>query len=45
MVCPSLIDIKSSIINLQNKSVQYGYSNPNLMNSFDAEFGFDPNGF
>lgn len=48
MVCPSLIDIKSDIMKLQNKSTQYGYSNPNFTNSgFDSgmDFGFNPNGF
>jgi len=34
MVCPSLIDIKTNIITLQNKSVQNGYSNPNLSNGY-----------
>ena len=43
MVCPSLIDIKSDIMNLQNKSVQYGHSNPNFQAS--PSFGFNPNGF
>jgi fumarate reductase iron-sulfur subunit len=37
MVCPSLIDIKSDIMALQNKSVQQGYSNPNLATN---SFGF-----
>ncbi len=49
MVCPSFIDIKTDIMNLQNKSVQYGHSNPNLMGGFDfqgnQDFGFNPNGF
>ena len=50
IVCPAHIDIKSDIINLQNKSVQYGHSNPNLTNSFNSSLdfssgGFNPNGF
>jgi fumarate reductase iron-sulfur subunit len=44
MVCPSLIDIKTDIMMLQNKSVQYGYQNPNLTSGFDTgiDFGFNP---
>lgn len=48
MVCPEHIDIKNDIMMLRNKSVQLGYSDPNMMN-FDfqgsQDFGFDPNGF
>lgn len=51
LVCPQNIDPKSDIMNLQNISVQNGYTNPN-MQSFDAnmgfdmsDMGFDPNGF
>lgn len=49
LVCPQGIDPKSDIIQLQNISVQNGYSNPytqNLdFNSFGDDFGFNPNGF
>lgn len=57
MVCPAHIDIKNNIMQLRNKSAQYGYSDPNMMNfnsgfdlggdSFgtDQNFGFNPNGF
>jgi fumarate reductase iron-sulfur subunit len=47
MVCPSLIDIKSDIMKMQNKSIQFGYTNPNLVDTFNAnmDFGFNPNGF
>ncbi|MEA3353740.1 MAG: 2Fe-2S iron-sulfur cluster-binding protein [Campylobacterota bacterium] len=52
MVCPSHIDIKGGIMQLRNKSVQFGYTDPNIT-SFDGgldfqnttSFGFDPNGF
>ncbi|MEA3290311.1 MAG: 2Fe-2S iron-sulfur cluster-binding protein [Campylobacterota bacterium] len=52
MVCPSHIDLKGGIMQLRNKSVQFGYTDPN-MTSFDGgldfqnttSFGFDPNGF
>ena len=40
MVCPSLIDIKNDIMQLQNKSVQYGHSNPMFMNSMDFGLQF-----
>ena len=43
-VCPSLIDIKSNIIYLRNKSAQFGYNDPNMY-SDNISFGFDPNGF
>ena len=50
LVCPQGIDPKADIIQLQNISVQNGYSNPytqNLdFNSFGDDFGgFNPNGF
>ena len=50
LVCPQGIDPKADIIQLQNISVQNGYSNPytqNLdFNSFEDDFGgFNPNGF
>ena len=50
LVCPQGIDPKADIIQLQNISVQNGYSNPytqNLdFNSFEVDFGgFNPNGF
>jgi len=48
MVCPASIDIKGDIIKLQNKSIQFGYTNPNMiMSGFDSDldFGFNPNGF
>ena len=50
LVCPQGIDPKADIIQLQNISVQNGYSNPytqNLdFNSFEDYFGgFNPNGF
>ncbi|RLA80383.1 MAG: succinate dehydrogenase [Epsilonproteobacteria bacterium] len=47
MVCPSLIDIKGDIMKLQNKSVQHGHQNPNMMSGFNdsLDFGFNPNGF
>jgi fumarate reductase iron-sulfur subunit len=50
MVCPARISIKNNIMQLRNKSVQNGYSDPN-MTSFDSgfgfnqDFGFNPNGF
>ena len=40
MVCPSFIDIKGDIMKLQNKSVQAGYANPNMM--FNNFGGFNP---
>lgn len=40
MVCPSLIDIKNDIMQLQNKSVQYGYQNPMFMTSMDFGLQF-----
>lgn len=50
IVCPQTIDPKSDIMQLQNISVQNGFSNPNF-NNFDMSFdsndfgGFNPNGF
>ena len=41
MVCPSFIDIKNDIMQLQNKSVQYGHANPNFGGGFSANSGFD----
>ncbi|MEA1914696.1 MAG: 2Fe-2S iron-sulfur cluster-binding protein [Campylobacterota bacterium] len=48
MVCPQAIDPKMDIINLRNKSAQFGYTDPNMANmnmGFNADFGFNPNGF
>lgn len=50
LVCPQNIDPKADIMELQNISVQNGYTNPytqNLdFNSFDNDFGgFNPNSF
>lgn len=50
LVCPQNIDPKADIMQLQNISVQNGYTNPytqNLdFNSFDNDFGgFNPNNF
>ena len=50
LVCPQGIDPKSDIMQLQNLSVQKGYSNPYQQNfDFNSEFdnfgGFNPNGF
>jgi fumarate reductase iron-sulfur subunit len=47
MVCPEKIDIKSDIMQLRNKSVQFGYNDPNMNNfgGFDTDFGFNPNQF
>lgn len=48
MVCPAHIDIKNDIMQLRNKSAQFGYTNPNITNfdmGFNQDFGFDPNGF
>lgn len=50
LVCPQSIDPKADIMQLQNISVQNGYSNPytqNLdFNGFGDDFGgFNPNGF
>lgn len=42
MVCPAKIDIKNDIMQLRNKSVQYGYSDPNMI-SFNNNLGFDSN--
>jgi fumarate reductase iron-sulfur subunit len=50
MVCPANIDIKNEIVQLRNKSAQFGYNDPNI-NTFDSgfdtnlNFGFDPNSF
>lgn len=50
LVCPQGIDSKSDIMQLQNLSVQKGYSNPYQQNfDFNSEFdnfgGFNPNEF
>ena len=48
LVCPQSIDPKADIMQLQNISVQNGYSNPNfnLNMTFQDDFsGFNPNGF
>jgi fumarate reductase iron-sulfur subunit len=56
MVCPAKIDIKNDIMKLRNKSVQFGYNDPNMDNfnsGFDTnldftgsqDFGFNPNQF
>ena len=50
LFCPQGIDPKSDIMQLQNLSVQKGYSNPytqnfNFDNNFDSFGGFNPNGF
>lgn len=51
LVCPQNIDPKADIMQLQNISVQNGYSNPNLQNmdfsiDFNDDFGgFNPNEF
>lgn len=50
LVCPQGIDPKADIMQLQNISVQKGYTNPNFQNfSFDFNDdlggGFNPNGF
>ena len=50
LVCPQSIDPKADIMQLQNISVQNGYSNPYTQNldfySFGDDFGgFNPNGF
>ena len=49
-VCPQNIDPKADILQLQNISVQKGYTNPNFQNfsfDFNDDFGggFNPNGF
>lgn len=49
-VCPQNIDSKSDIQMLQNISIQYGYENPKISNSFEMRFedefsGFNPNSF
>ena len=46
MVCPQFIDPKSDIMNLRAKSLQAGYSDPNMMSFDQNEFnsGFDPTG-
>ncbi|VAY87433.1 Succinate dehydrogenase iron-sulfur protein [hydrothermal vent metagenome] len=38
MVCPALIDIKGDILRLQNKSVQHGYSNPQMLGGFSPDW-------
>lgn len=50
LVCPQGIDPKADIMQLQNISVQKGYTNPNFQNfsfDFNDDFGggFNPNGF
>lgn len=51
MVCPQNIDPKADIMQLQNISVQNGYTNPNIQTmdfgmDFNDDFGgFNPNGF
>jgi fumarate reductase iron-sulfur subunit len=47
MVCPQNIDPKADIMQLQNISVQNGYTNSNIQTmDFSDEFGgFNPNGF
>jgi fumarate reductase iron-sulfur subunit len=51
LVCPQNIDPKGDIMQLQNISVQFGYSNPYKQDfDFDANFednfgGFNPNSF
>jgi fumarate reductase iron-sulfur subunit len=44
MVCPAKIDIKNNIMQLRNKSVQNGYSDPNMSN-FDSGFDLGGNDF
>lgn len=48
LACPQYIDPKTDIMNLRMKSIQNGYSDPNVqtdnfLNEF--EFGFNPNSF
>lgn len=43
-VCPQGINPKMDIMQLQNISIQKGYSNP-YMNTFDNNMGFDSNDF
>jgi len=44
MVCPAHIDIKGDIMKLRTKSIQSGFSDPNMANSsFNMDFGFNPN--
>lgn len=43
-VCPQGIDPKMDIMQLQNISIQKGYSNP-YINTFDNNMGFDSNDF
>jgi len=46
MVCPQQIDPKMDIMNLRMKSIQWGYTDPNVMNSnTGVDFGFNPNNF
>jgi len=51
LVCPQNIDPKADIMQLQNVSIQKGYTNPYMQNfdstiSFNDDFGgFNPNGF
>jgi len=45
MVCPQNIDIKNDIMQLRNKSAQFGYTDPNMADFGNMDFGFNPNGF
>ncbi len=50
LVCPQFIDPKTDIMNLRMKSIQNGYSDPNIQNNnffneFDFDSGFNPNSF
>ena len=43
MVCPQKIDIKNDIMQLRNKSAQFGYSDPNMASfGMGMDFGFNP---
>lgn len=45
MVCPQHIDPKMDIMNLRNKSAQFGYNDPNMASfdmGFSPNFGFTP---
>ena len=46
IVCPQGIDPKNDILMLRMKSIQNGYEDKNLnQNSFNMDFGFNPNRF
>jgi len=45
MVCPQQIDIKNDIMQLRNKSAQFGYTDPNMASFESMDFGFNPNAF